>query len=454
MKKIIVFILFFTLIFKVNAKEVNYYSDYSDYYYTDEEVAQCDLVEVSNYKKHLYYKYVYNDYGYDIYLGDDFDIDYSDYIKTDYSDYLKKYEIPDSGDIEVVSKDFYENFKLKKVRFLIIDDVFGSYDVLRISEIEVYKGDEYIDYDPSCYDCSAGLLDTIKSRDKTEFLSFVANGGQLTLDLGDYYYFDDLEIKIYLFDMTPIEKRYDLYVSPTSDISDSFLLYEFRDRFVIHIEENITYFEKDIFDYTYINPLFEEPYLSDEPDVSYPNKVSQISKYKYRNYLYRHYKNDLHLCEEKSEECDIKSEKYVEKYKYRIRDKLSLIEPIILSETLSVTDYVAYSSDKLEYEKTDDYITFLVGRLETSVSYEWEETDSVTKKPVYKTKVKYVDRILDCEDDVIINEDLYPPYLGESKESKPSEDCISKDRAIISLFPIFLIFFLLFLGKKVNDSIN
>ena len=61
---------------------------------------------------------------------------------------------------------------MKKVRYIYITDVRGSYNALRIPEINIYVNNKKINYSVSCTKCNPEFKDFINNNNAEENMSF------------------------------------------------------------------------------------------------------------------------------------------------------------------------------------------------------------------------------------------------------------------------------------------
>ncbi len=444
MKKLFLIVILFLFMPDVLAVSSTYYGEYSEYFTSSDEILESDTTLVEEYKEYQYYKQIEKDLGYNYHMGDDYIVDYDDYIFTEFSDYYYEYPIIEDYDHQIISRFYYEHYRMMPFKHLIFNNISGSYGALRIPEIEIFANGKKVDYEVICDPCTNFFDSIVKNGNKKEYLNTVYNGGELKIELDDYYYFNELEIRVYLYDISDNIKTYDMYMSPDGSIESAYLKYNFANDFKYNNLDEITFIEKLEEDYVYYNPMFEDSILKDNNFVLFPNKLEQVTKYKYRKYLYRHYENELKVCDEVSEECVFKSEDYETFYKYKVRDKLTIKENIEISSKDDIPDYIVYSSSKVEYEIIGDKIKFTVGTLEVEIPYTYikQESEKYDNKGINIAKTKVSDNSNHKSKN---DKRKFQMNIGIKKAEEMSP---------ITKFPLFMFSSLLYVGKKINDSIH
>ena len=306
----------------VQAKE--YYTEYGEFTkWSTKYVESSDLVYV---EEKRFYKYYHEDIVGDYYLkGDappDYIIDESNYKYGEYTDYST--EIPSIIDGRIIdSKLTYEYKKLLPIQNIAFYEFYGDNRSLIISEIKVFdKSNNEIDYTIICNRCSNEFSSHLHDGNIYDKYS-IQNDSSIILKLDSEHYYDDIVVKVYIYDPTDIYKTF--YIGMLDKgMKDYILSYSYMDNFKSVDESDI----KEItFDYNGMNykPLYSKNTSEVEVIEDKYTIVNKKYLYRYKDIYYYYYKiNPIYsgYLEEGDEYYNKKTDDYKTYYRYKKREKV------------------------------------------------------------------------------------------------------------------------------------
>ena len=386
-RKLLFFIMCFLFSTYVNAE--TFYSDYGEFSdYSEQYLSSNDTTYVEVQRKYKIYKEIYNEGGYYIenqnpsYLPF---INKNDYMETQYSSWTK--ENPENILNRIIEqKMIYEYNNMQKIRYIHLYDFYGSYGVFRISELEVYNGDEKINFTLYCEGCNSNFNNHITNNEIYENRSYITNEtGYLRIDLGDYYDLSFITLRTYLFDV-----GYDVKSFSVNYTKDS----AFNSR--VYASANLEYyfsydkcaeikpFDTDIDDYNVVDPEWQDSIISDsfiEPTKT--RKVSNYILYRYKDIKYKYFNYEKEYADgyyvNSNENYPlIDYDNYKDYYRYKVRDK------VVINDKLEINFY-DFDLKNFILESTIDNIN-----IESNIDYNKNGMYDIVFKLPFKTVQKKV----------------------------------------------------------------
>ena len=335
MKKILISVLLFLCFINVEAKD--YYSSYSSYSdWSTNEVTSSDTVSV---EKSLRYKYYHEDIEGNYYIEDEFDPKYNlkddtKYYYSTYSDYSKT--VPEEKKNRVIETiEGYEYKKSLKVKYIMINDTHGTNNRLYITEIKVLDSNNNdINYNIiTCEGCNDTFNEYIHNGNINERNSYVENRSFIYLELDNEYYFDEVTIKVYMYDNSNEYKSYYITLGTTREYH---LRYNYYSEFKSENESDI---KEEIYNYTNMIQTIEwgNPEISLEEVL--PNLHTQVTKiplYRFKDkYIYYYNSNKIYsdYLTKPTSYYNKQSDESIYLYRYKTRDKISIQDSIIMTDS-------------------------------------------------------------------------------------------------------------------------
>ncbi len=337
MKKAIIIFLLLTV--PIKAKEVNYseYSNYSSYF---ENYMESD--ELKEVKKTTMYKYYNLKKGNGEYfiLGENNSlystIDIDDYIYSNYSEWSLIKPSFKEGRI-IKEREIYYYSDIKKIRYVHLNNFFGSDNKLIINEIVVRNNEFEIPFSIYCEGCSENFYEKVVNGNLEPEGSYILNDGYLVLDLGDYYSINSLEIYFSLTNYNNNVNIININTSRENDINSN-IYNKFNSSLYFLNNEVETY---NIFNYKFKDFILTDPewneYKRNEEMVLEDKfrRVELRKEYSYKDILYYYYNFDREYSdyfEFKPIEFQYKDEELVKDfYQYRTRDKVVIESNILIT---------------------------------------------------------------------------------------------------------------------------
>ena len=309
----------------INVSAKNYYTDYGKFSKWDTTYIEAtDTIYVEEKKL---YKYYHEDIAGDYYIKgtnpSDHIIDETKYKYGNYSNYT--YDIPELIEGRIVeSVPIYEYQSILPIKYISFHSFYGTGGKLTISEIKIYdKSNHQISYDAMCDYCSTEFLAHLNNGVITDKYS-INKDALLTLILNEEHYYDDLVIKVYLYDPTDVNKTFFITASDIRML-DYTLSNTFLDYFKSIDDNDI---KEYTFDYQNMNykPLWSKPTIS--YDRVTENKYTKVNKsylYRYKDLYYYYYmvtKTYSDYLEKPTKYYNKQSDEYITYYRYKVREKV------------------------------------------------------------------------------------------------------------------------------------
>ena len=191
--------------------------------------------------------------------------------------------------------------------------------------------------------------------------------GLLILELDNYYYFDDMEIKIKPINIKDIELLRFMVAAPSLD-NNTYLDVYYEAEYKPSNSDTEIYLT--VRNFSKGNPRYEEEVIYDSvPYASISDVVREFNLYRFKDKLYYFYTYDRKYVDgyfKIKDGYEKDEENYVYYYRYRNRDKLM------------INDYIEISEKN---KKIDDYI-------QSTTDYNIDGVIDYTKNGLYDIKVK------------------------------------------------------------------
>lgn len=340
--------MFFFYIPLSNGK--TYYTDYGDFiFYTEDSLYENDLMykeESIRYKWHIEERF---DLGYYVdisNLNENEYVDYNNVINSEFSNWSEIIPSERYGRI-IEEKKFYKYFNMEKIRYIYFSNLESNNDII-FSNIEIYSNGQKLNYTVHCDD---NFFIYSFDNEYIENTLYIENNSYLRIDLGNYFYPNDLEIKLYLYDEENVPKKYKITLTKIDSIDEEIMSKEFiynsansleKEKVIIHTPNDL-----DV-----VNGKFEENYIEFEEYLS-PSKtlvLEEIIKYRFSDLMYTKYTFRTTYMDgyhEYLENYTKDLNDYIVIYKYKYRDKITVPDSIIINN---------YEFDLAQHiEATTDY---------------------------------------------------------------------------------------------------
>ena len=341
----------FLFSFNVSAQE--YYSEYGTYSeWQNNYVESSNTVDVQSKRM---YKYYNEEYIGKYFIEGENTSDYpnkndDNYYYTDFSLYSEIMPLSKPNRV-IESKKVYTYKERNPVRYIKINDIAGPNGKVNFSEITIRNlSGKKINYLYICVDCSDNFLTYIKNGIQNENNSYIRNGGEILLDLMGYYRFDEFQLEVSIYDDTDEYKSFDVHFYNEID-GNVIMETEFADDYNCIDEYDVPTYIIDFLNMTYYDIEWTEVKQTEEYiENSFTVEVIKEDTYyrfkdKYINYyyMYREYSDfqdgptDMYPCE---------SEEYINVYRYRTRDYISIDDEIIINNNEdSLSNYISSSTN-------------------------------------------------------------------------------------------------------------
>lgn len=366
----------------VEAKD--YYSNYSTWSnWTNEKIVESELIKVETNEK---YKYYHEDMIGDYYmLGTNPSI-YPNVDKTIYKNVYSGWTSNKGDDKEGRTYESRTKYYYKdalKVKYIVISGINGSYGSLRISELVIKDNiGNNIGYTYECDKCNDNFNNYINNGNINENLSDISNGGSLRIILNSEYSYDNIDLVLFLYDVTKEYKTFDIKFY--NNLFDKSILEAYQyNNFICNDLSDIKEFDYNYKNMDVVNIKYGETMESDEevePSVS--RIVNIVMEYRYYDkYYYYFVKNKIYsdYLDKPTDYYNKKDDSYITYYRYCTRDKLSIEDNIIITS----------SDDKLEnHVKSTQPIT-----IETNID--------INNNGKYKAK--FITSFIEVEQDIEVN---------------------------------------------------
>ena len=313
------FIVVCSLLFITSAKAEVYYSDYGEYSsFSENIIYESDVVDVDIQRRFKRSKIgIEGQY----YLeGDNPEL----YPKVDYENFdYAYYEWSVKKPKNMINRTIEEKMGIAGtlIRYIYITNPNGVDGKLNISEIEVYdKYNRKLNYGFLCGNCSPNMELYINNGIIGENNSYLRNStGELRIDLGAYFYIEDLKLNIYEYSESDEERSFDVKFKETYSTN-------VNEAFIISMKTNK---KNDIIPITIrIN--------DDDLDITntFPNSINKV--YRFNDKYYFYYRDDAiiyddgYFLEANEEFPNLDDSDYHDYYRYRIRDKFVLDDNLVI----------------------------------------------------------------------------------------------------------------------------
>lgn len=429
MKKVM-WLLFLISVFigKVSANEI-YYSEYGEYSsFQEEKIVNSELVQVKEEERFLWYKENIIPKEYKIYQKNGNFLD--DCYETEYSSWSKDYPIDLDGRT-YEKREKYNYTIVNGVRYIHLTDLQGSYGSFRIPELQIFIDNKEANYKYTCTGCWKDFDKYIHNGNYEENLSYIDNGGQLIIDLGDIYPVNDVKLVFYIFDLGNSDKKYTLGYS-----IDKNIIYA-KEPFVMHFADeywvNAKRREHLIYELNIPITMWTTEVTSYELDTSpYVLSVETEEEYRYKEKWCRNYeKEKVYTSEYLSQQpIDYPNQSEYKKryYQYQTRDKLEIVTPLkIDTDHYDLNNFVVYSSsdydieDNINWSKNGIYqITFDAGDIQVTKEVELDlskNTISELQEEITRLQQQYDEEIQSLKEQLKYEKELNNNCIDANKKS-------------------------------------
>ncbi len=373
MKKFLWLIFVILIVTKVEASEV-FYSDYTEFSpYQEEIIKKDDCTNIISEERYRWYKneQILKDY-----------VPYNEKDTFTNNCYLTQpsdWSNEKTGNVAYIyeTRTKYKYTKAKKIRYIHLDDLYGSYGAFRITELTILVNGNQIDYSFTCEGCWENFEQYINNGIYDENKSYIDNGGSLVIDLGREYPLNQIDIVFYIFDLGPSEKLYtitfaDIHNDPI--VSKSYNL-EFADQYWVNalkIETDIYDLEVDVDDWTYseisYQNIVDDSIIDAIVNEEYRYQVKWCKPYEIVKVYYPEYSKDA--VDDYTIRDDDSKKTF---YSYQKRDKLELDIFEITSKDFDLNNFVVVSTDEvaivenINWDKNGDYeVVFKLNDIEVT----------------------------------------------------------------------------------------
>lgn len=344
-----------------SVKALTYYGDYSSF--SDWQSEYIESSDTMNVEIKDMYKYYRENIIWNYYKEGENPTNYpyvnkNNYIYSDFTEYSE--EKPVNKPV-IESKNVYTYQEAEPVRYIKIDNIYGGYGSLRFSEISIKDGNgREIEYWYTCINCNDKFDSHVHNGIVNENWSHIDNGGELVIDLTNYYKYDELEVNIYIYDVADEYKTFNMSFYNELD-KDKIMDVSLVDRFVCNsldepMHYNYTYRNLHVYDIKWGEVKQTEDNIVESSSLKILN-VKTYYRYKdYKYYYYNQIRTYSDYMEEANTEYPNKSDEYMTYYRYQTRDKISVQDNIVITN---------------KNQKLEDYIESTIPvRIESDINYD------------------------------------------------------------------------------------
>ena len=361
--KRIIFIILIVIFCQEKVYAKTYYSKYGNYSdWSDEVLVENELMDVEIEKRYKWYYFDRLDDEY-LKLSDNYvNIDYNDFIYTDYSDW-EYTEILKQENIEVETRNIYKYQDIEDVRYIKLDNLYGSSNKFRITEIDVFVDGKKINFDIDCNSCSYNYKTFFNNDEIKENMSFALNGSTLYIDLLSDYHISSIKIDLYLFDVTDELKTYD--ISFLDKDKNIFLNKSFKSNFKHNTINDVYAFSYDATLLNLNNPIWKnEVYTTNSVKNTNTRKVTVLKQYRQREKMYKSYTlkqiyyNDYYVFKKGAISDENLYKLY---YRSKKREKFTIDDVIVIKEKgKTIDDFIDSNiqytiNGEIDYGINDNY---------------------------------------------------------------------------------------------------
>lgn len=426
MKKIILFLVLVLIVVPIQAK--TYYSDYSEAVIKEEALTNSDTIQVTPVTMYRFYNLAIENGPYALATSSEYPyINYSDIKGGEFSEWSDTNPVRMTGRV-VQTKEVTTYKDLKEIRYISLTNVQGNYGAFRISELEIYAGDEAIAFDYTCHNCNANFDSYIKNGKIYENMSYLYNGGDIIIDLNNYYPADSLKIKLYLFDQGSDCKLYQMHMSGDSDqyyLSNN-IVNCFKDSDV----NEIIPFEYTANDFAVDSGAdWYEPILVTEPITSSATRLVETQTlYRYSDQTYRTYRKVKQYMADYALHgnadypmCDYSSAKIY--YQIQTRHYVTLAPLLITSRDTSLTDLILDSDVEASLEGQVD--VYQNGTYEVTLNTPFGTYNETLEVQIEQNTIDNYEKIIaSLKDQMALSDDDYQAKLAELNKQMTSDQTL------------------------------
>lgn len=424
-----------SLMIKVRALETVYYTDYGNFSeYQEELVVSDDVTEVEVLRKYLYSRKIYSDGGYHplgLTLPDYPLIDMNDYTIPNFTSWAPA--VPEQKEGRIIeTKNTYHYQDALGIRYIHLYDLYGSYGAFRISEIDVLKNGTNLNYSVSCTSCSSEFAYYTNNNVVQENLSFIYNGGSLTIDLGTYQQIETLELKLHLFDMGDDVKRYSVAFTRVNSKTNPYLYQTYNSYFRYESLMDIKPQIHSVNNLLIGNLEYGPVQIASTPVPSSPLRlINEVVLYRYYDPLYHYYNWIVEYAPDYQSETTteypiVDQFHYKDYYRFKKRAKLILNEPLLIEQTdQQLQNFITETSEEYILETNLNYDvngTYLVKFIYPTGTIEKEIVVDIAP-PVLEVEI--IDEVIEPKEK---EEVIEPEEIKEEKKVKPIIKPVIKEK--------------------------
>lgn len=300
MRKIILFIFLFLFLTKTYALEIGTWtSEINDdpmVVVEDSEVRYQCYQNVKKYSSE-YYIEGENDALYS-------NIDLNDYIETDFSEWSDEFPLEKlNRTIETKASKRYRT--LRPIRYLFFEDFDGGLGVrYKIAEINIKIDDEEIPIEVTCNKCSPSFETDVNDNIDID-KAYVIEGGDVRIDLKDYYNIEKIRIELKVYNQSNNPKRFYLYYNEGDTLNDRNYAYKEMVSYVVPRYPESTEKHWITTDNSFIvNPIFTDWIYTDElVHNTYYRQTQAITLSRFKDVKYRYYFEEKEYIEGYYKDC-------------------------------------------------------------------------------------------------------------------------------------------------------
>lgn len=293
MKKLFWCVCFGLFLIKVDAFEIGVW--------TDEIIKDSDIVVEATETRYRWYKNII-EYSPDYYIEGENDLQYPhmfdvDYIETEWSSWEAGLpETKANREIETWITGRYR--LLRPIRYIFFNNVRGGFKIFKIAELKILINNTLTDVEMICTDCRPNFNIDVTDGLLTD-VAYINNGGNLKIDLGDYYRINEVTIELYMYDNSPNIKRFDLHYNE----GDSLLDRNYAQKEIVSYIRSANPLQPERYsikpDSSFIvNPVFEEwVYIDGVLNTTYYRQSQYLTMGRYKDIRYKYYKLDRSYIE-------------------------------------------------------------------------------------------------------------------------------------------------------------
>lgn len=323
----------------VNAEVI--YSEYGNQSeFSEQEIIPNDTTLVETEERYKWYREVKEEGGYvqsDAKDGYFDKMDLNDFIYGDYEPWTEVLEDTHiKYDVEERLAYYYQN--KKKIRYIYLTDVHGSNGSLRINEIIIKHKGVNVSYLTSGYLLNSNFNSYIRNGKIDENMSYIGNGGYLEIDLGNYYYLNDLDLEFYFYDRGTEVKSFKMIINDYPSSKDYIYELSFSNNFTNGGTHEVWPWFFKYEDFKIMKDEYSDLFLSlTEIDSNQSKLIKTVTEYRRRPIFYmiyhlnKEYKEGYHLSgDEVYDMIDVDDKKLF--YRSYTRDYLKIIDDIVITD--------------------------------------------------------------------------------------------------------------------------